>query len=297
MSKPTSLPDGVYAAALTPLHDDLSIDHETLAAHARWLLANGCDGLVLLGTTGEANSFSLAERMALLDNVIEAGLPPGRLLVGTGCCATPDTVMLTQHAVVHGVGGVLMLPPFYYKNVSDEGLFAAFDQVIQQVGEEALQIYLYHFPKMSGVSFSPSLIEKLLHRYPDTVVGMKDSSGDFQHMEHTIASFPGFRVFAGTERYLLGMLGIGGAGCISATTNVTCRLAGEVFAKRATQEARNLQSQLTAMRATLEAFPLAAALKHLTAVRTGQASWRNVRPPLQPLTPDQAATLEALFLP
>ncbi|HMB92887.1 MAG TPA: dihydrodipicolinate synthase family protein, partial [Rhodothermales bacterium] len=143
-----TLPDGVYAACLTPLHDDLRIDHETLAGHARWLLTNGCDGLILLGTTGEANSFSIAERMALLEGIIEAGLPPSRLMVGTGCCAVPDTVALTKHAMAHGVGGVLMLPPFYYKQASDDGIFAAFEQVIQQVGEATLQVYLYHFPRM-----------------------------------------------------------------------------------------------------------------------------------------------------
>lgn len=296
MPAPDALPDGVYAACLTPLHGDLRIDHEALAAHACWLLANGCDGLVLLGTTGEANSFSIAERMALLDGVIEAGLPPGRLMVGTGCCAAPDTIALTRHAVAHGVGGVLMLPPFYYKNVSDDGVFAAFDQVIQQVGEATLQVYLYHFPKMSGVAFSPTLIERFRHRYPSTIVGMKDSGGDFEHMKQTIAAFPAFRVFAGTERYLLDILAIGGAGCISATTNVTCRLAGEVFARRGTADARNLQTRLTANRAALEAFPFAAALKHLTAVRTGQASWRNVRPPLQALTSEQIGRLEALSL-
>jgi 4-hydroxy-tetrahydrodipicolinate synthase len=297
MRNPAALPDGVYAASLTPLHDDLRIDHETLATHAHWLLANGCDGLVLLGTTGEANSFSVAERMALLDGMIEAGLPPGRLMVGTGCCAVPDTVALTQHAVAHGVGGVLVLPPFYYKNVSDEGVFAAFDQVIQQVGEAALQIYLYHFPKMSGVAFSPALIERLRHRYPHTVVGMKDSSGDVEHMKRTIAAFPDFRVFAGTERYLLDILRLGGAGCISATTNVTCRLAGDVFARRDSEEARDLQARLTAIRTALEAFPFVATLKHLTAVRTRQASWRNVRPPLHALTPEQTARLEALSVP
>lgn len=294
MTDSHSLPNGVYAACLTPLHDDLSVDHATLATHARWLLANGCDGLVLLGTTGEANSFNINERMALLDRLMEAGLPPERIMVGTGCCAVPDTVALTRHAVAQGVGGVLLLPPFYYKNVSDEGVFATLDQVIQQVGEAELQIYLYHFPKMSGVPFSPALIERLLQRYPDTIAGMKDSSGDLEHMKATIASFPGFRVFAGTERYLLDILRIGGAGCISATTNVTCRLAGEVFAKRDTDEASDLQAQLTATRAAFEAFPFAAALKHLTALRTGQASWRNVRPPLHRLTPEQEASLSAL---
>ena len=132
------LPDGVYAASLTPQHENLSVDHAALVEHARWLLDNGCDGILLLGTTGEANSFDVAERMDILDAVLEAGLPAHRLLVGTGCCAVPDTVTLTRHAASRGVGGVLMLPPFYYKNVHDEGVFAVFDQVIQQTGEADL---------------------------------------------------------------------------------------------------------------------------------------------------------------
>jgi 4-hydroxy-tetrahydrodipicolinate synthase len=141
------LPNGVFAAALTPLRDDLSVDHEAFAEHCRWLLANGCNGVAPMGTTGEANSFSVAERIEALDRLIDADIPPSRLLVGTGCCAIPDTVALTRHAVALGTGGVLALPPFYYKNVSDDGLYAAFDQVIQRVGDRRLKLYLYHFSR------------------------------------------------------------------------------------------------------------------------------------------------------
>ena len=284
MTEANRLPDGVYAASLTPQRENLSVDHAALAEHARWLLANGCDGIVLMGTTGEANSFDVVERLDILDRGLEAGIPAHRLLVGTGCCAVPDSVTLTRHVVSRGVGGVLMLPPFYYKNVHDEGVFAAFDQVIQKVCEDGLQVYLYHFPPMSAVPFTPELIEKLLMAYPDTIAGMKDSSGDWMHMKSTTEAFPGFRVFAGTERYLLDILETGGAGCITASTNVTCPLAGEIFARWQSEDMRPLQHRLTDIRAAIEAYPMIPALKRIMAERTGRADWLNLRPPMTPIT-------------
>ena len=284
-------PDGVYAASLTPQHENFRVDHAALAEHCRWLLDNGCDGIVLLGTTGEANSFEVVERMDLLDAVLEAGIPAHRLLVGTGCCAVPDTVTLTRHAASCGVGGVLMLPPFYYKNIHDEGVFAAFDQVIQQTGEADLRLYLYHFPQMSAVPFTHELVERLLKAYPDTVAGMKDSSGDWMHMKSMVETFPVMRIFAGTERYLLDILEAGGAGCITATTNVTCLLAGAVFACWQSEDARPLQHRLTEIRATIEAYPAVPALKRIVAEQTGRPDWLNLRPPLVSLGDDDADAL------
>ncbi len=285
------LPNGVFAAALTPLRDDLSIDHDAFADHCRWLLANGCDGVAPMGTTGEANSFSVVERIEALDRLIAAGLPPHRLLVGTGCCAIPDTVALTRHAVTHGVGGVLMLPPFYYKNVSDDGLYGAFDQVIQRVNDARFKLYLYHFPQMSGVPLSHALIGRLLRNYPATVVGMKDSSGDWNNMKTLCGTFPGFRTYAGSEKFLLPILRAGGPGCISATTNVTCQLAGQVYTKCASSDAEALQQRLTTARDAIEKYPAISALKRMTAERTGRAAWLNLRPPHVPLSTDRAAAL------
>lgn len=287
------LPQGVFAAALTPLREDFSIDHTAFAEHCRWLLAHGCNGVAPMGTTGEANSFSVTERVEALDRLIDAGIPPERLLVGTGCSAIPDTVALTRHAVALGAGGVLALPPFYYKNVSDDGLYAAFDQVIQQVGSRHLKLYLYHFPQMSGVALGHALVGRLVRNYPDTVVGIKDSSGDWNNMQTTCEMFPGFRVYAGTERFLLPILRAGGAGCISATTNVTCALAGQVYTKRAAADADALQQRLTAARDAIENYPVIAALRRLTAERTGQAAWRNPRPPHLPFDDERFAALKA----
>lgn len=288
-----TLPDGVFAAALTPLRSDFSIDHDAFAAHCRWLLANGCDGVAPMGTTGEANSFSVAERIEALDRLVEAGVPPARLLVGTGCSAIPDTVTLTRHALAHGTGGVLVLPPFYYKNVSDDGLYAVFDQVVQRVADSRLRLYLYHFPQMSAVPLGPALISRLIKRYPDTVVGMKDSGGDWNNMKTICETFPGFRLYAGTEKFLLPIMRAGGVGCISATTNVTAKLAAALYAKRTTPEADTLQQRLTAVRDVFEKFPAIPALKRLTATRTGQDAWRLPRPPHLPLDDERYAALRA----
>lgn len=274
------------------MKDDLTIDHERLIAHCQWLLGNGCDGIAFMGTTGEANSLSVAERMIALDAVIEAGIAPEQLMVGTGCCALPDTLALTRHALAQGVGGMLMLPPFYYKGVSEEGVFAAFDATIQRVGQEDLRIYLYHFPQMSAVPFSHALIERLLKRYPDVIAGIKDSSGDFENMRSMAAHFPGFDVFAGTERYLLDILRAGGVGCISASANITCPLAAEVYRARETPEADALQEKLTRVRLAIQARVMIPALKGLLVRHRSDAGWQNLRPPQVSLSQDEIDQLD-----
>ncbi len=286
------LSGGVYAASLTPMHADLSVAHSALVRHCRWLLNNGCDGIVLLGTTGEANSLCTAERMALLDAVLAAGLPASRIMVGTGCCSVPETITLTRHALAGGVCNALMLPPFYYKRIPDEGVFAAFDQVIQAIGSEALQVYLYHFPQMTSVPFTDALIARLMDAFPRTIVGMKDSSGDFGHMARVIAAFPELRIFAGTERYLVDVLRLGGAGCITATTNITCSLAAAVYADWR-RDGVGPQERLTKARAAIEAYPMIPALKHIMAARTGETAWRAMRPPQAPLETASATGLLA----
>lgn len=218
----------------------------------------------------------------MLDELIAGGISPQKLIVGTGCCAFPDSISLTQHAVKHGVAGVLMLPPFYYKNVSDDGVFASYEEVIQRVGDEALQIYLYHFPRMSTVPLSLALIARLLDKYAGQVVGVKDSSGNWENMKAMVEDFPGFQVFAGTEAYLLDMLRIGGMGCISASVNVTSVLASKVFASwlEGSDRVDALQDQLTLVRRTLQEHVFIPALKAMLERHTGVAGWRHLRPPL-----------------
>ena len=289
---------GVYAAALTPQKDDLSPDLDRLIAHYRWLLANGCDGIAPLGTTGEANSFSVDERLGVIEAIAAADLPRERMIVGTGCCAVPDSVCLTRACLAAGMANVLVLPPFYYKGVSDDGLYAAFAEVIERTGDDRLRLYIYNFPQMTGLKTSHALIERLLAAYPGTVVGTKDSSGDWDNMAEMCRRFPGFEVFPGTERYLLAGLRAGGVGCISATTNVTAPMAAKVYAQWESARADALQERLTAVRTVIEGYPAIPALKRLMARQSGEPAWRNLRPPLVPLTEAQAtelvATLEAL---
>jgi 4-hydroxy-tetrahydrodipicolinate synthase len=284
---------GVFAAALTPMDRDLNVDQEAFTAHCRRLLDAGCHGLGVFGTTGEANSLSVEERTSALATLVEDGIPGEKLLPGTGSCALTDAIHLSRAALEVGAGGVLLLPPFYYKGVSDDGLFRFFAELIERVGDDRLRVYLYHFPQMTGVDFSLPLIGRLLESYPGVVVGTKDSSGDRERIKTTCREFPDFSVFAGTERYLLDTLRWGGAGCISATVNVTSRLARQVYdAHEADREdADALQERLTESRATIEGYPLIPALKSLMHQSTGEESWPNLRPPLVGLTDEQAHDL------
>ena len=285
---------GVMAAGLTAFKDDLSVDVEGTIAHTRWLMDNGCDGVLLFGTTGEANSLSLSERLSFLDALGASDLPKDRLMIGTGCCALPDTVELTKKTLEIGIADALMLPPFYYKNPSDEGLYTHFSRTIEAIGDDRLRIYLYHFPQMSAVPFSHALIQRLLAAFPGVISGVKDSSGDFENMK-AMAEFDGFDVFAGTERYLLDVLRVGGVGTITATGNVTCKLCGDVYAawKAGSGDVDAIQERLTAERLTLQNYPAAAALKELLARESGNASWRNVRAPFLPLPAEKADQLVA----
>jgi 4-hydroxy-tetrahydrodipicolinate synthase len=213
---------GVLSPVVTPFLRDLSPDTGRFVRHCKWLLANGCSGLAVFGTNSEANSLSLDERMRLLESLVEGGVPPEKLMPGTGCSALPDSVRLTAQAVELGCAGVLMLPPFYYKGVSDEGLYNSYGEVIQRVGNARLRIYLYHIPSVSGVPITLGLIERLLSTYPQTIAGIKDSSNDWSHTQKLLDAFRGidFGVFAGSETFLLQNMRAGGAGCIAAGANV-----------------------------------------------------------------------------
>lgn len=288
-----SCPDGIYTASLTPLHADLSIDVDTWTRHIRRLLDGGCTGVLLFGSTGEANSFSVAERQAGLEAVLDAGLPADRLMVGAGCAALPDTAALARHALDCGVTNVLVMPAFYYQGITNDGAFSLLAQIMQRVDDERLSVYLYHFPKMSGVPYTHELITRLFEAFPDTIAGVKDSSSDWTHMRGLRATFPDLQIFAGNEAYLLDMLEAGGAGCISATANVTHPLAGTIFERHGSDDLRDEQARLTKMRYALTAHPVIPALKQVMAWRTGHEGWRHLRPPLSPLAPHARHALES----
>src|SRR6266576_1975751 len=212
---------GVLAPVVTPFKADLSPDRERFMRHCQWLLSQNC-GLAPFGTTSEANSMSTDERISLLEALIAAGIDPSRMMPGTGCCSITDTVELTAHAVKHGCAGVLMLPPFYYKDVSEEGLYRYFSEVVQRVGDARLKIYLYHIPRVAVVGITTGLVERLLAAYPNAIAGLKDSSGDWNNTKTFLDAFARdrFDVFVGSESFLLANMRNGGAGTISATANV-----------------------------------------------------------------------------
>jgi 4-hydroxy-tetrahydrodipicolinate synthase len=287
---------GVLAAVLTPMDKDLAPDHAAFSAHCHRLLAAGCHGLSVFGTTGEANSLSVGERLAALEALLEGGAPANVLLPGTGSCALTDTVLLSRAALGAGTAGVLVLPPFYYKGVGDDGLFRFFAEVIERIGDDRLRLYLYHIPQMTGIQLGLPLISRLIDAYPGTIAGTKDSSGDGERIETLCREFPDFSVLAGTETLLLETLRNGGNGCISATVNVTSRLARQVYDAHATgrdDEAQALQQCLSALRASLETYQVIPALKILMAELTGEEEWRNLRPPLSGLDDEQEKELLA----
>lgn len=279
----------VLTASLTPLDQDLNIDGNHLARHVQWLLRRGASGVVLMGTTGEANSFGTSERMTALEAVLSSGVDPEKLIVGTGCCALTDTVDLTRNVLRAGVHRILVLPPFYYKQVSEDGLFAAYDYLLQSVGSNEIRIYLYHFPKMSAVPISVALVERLIKAYPDSIAGFKDSSGDWAHISAMIRHFRELDVFAGSEQFLLDTLRLGGAGCISATANVSSQLAAELLHRWKNPEAKTLQTRLYDIRRAVEQWPMIPALKALMQELTQRGNWANLRPPLKALAPREVS--------
>jgi len=284
---------GVLAPVLTPFDADLAPNAPRWIRLCRWLLEQGLAGLAIFGTTSEANSLSVDERERLLEALLAAGVDPARLVPGTGCCALPDTVRLTRAAVRAGCAGVLTLPPFYYKGVSDDGLFRSFAEVIERVGDDRLRVYLYHIPPVAQVGISAALVERLLAAYPRVVAGMKDSSGDLGNTRAMIERFAarGFDVFAGSERYLLPTLRAGGAGCITASANVNAAAIVRVYREWRSPVAHEHQSRLNELRAALEQVPVIPGLKHVVAHFADDPAWRTVRPPLAPLDEARGAAL------
>jgi len=283
---------GALAPVVTPFTADLAPDPARLVAHCRWLLDNDT-GLAVFGTNSEGNSLSVAEKIALLDALVDAGIPPSRMMPGTGCCALPDTVALTRHAVRNGCAGVLMLPPFYYKGVSDDGLFASYAEVIERVGDAGLRIYLYHIPQVSQVPLAIGLIERLLDRYPGTIAGIKDSSGNFDNTRAMLERWNarGFDVFSGSETFLLATLRGGGAGCISATANVNPAPIARLARDWRKPDADAKQAALDRARTIFQSFPMVAALKAAIADFSDDDNWARLRPPLVALTHEERNAL------
>lgn len=282
---------GVLVPVLTPFNADLTPNAEAFAGHCHWLLEQGADGLAVFGTTGEANSLGVEERLELLDHIIDAGVPPARLMPGTGTCALTDTVRLTRHAVERGCRGVLMLPPFYYKSVSDEALYASYASIIERIGDTRLRVYLYHIPPVSQIPLSLALIGRLLGEYPSTVVGLKDSSGDWANTEAVLREYPSLATFCGSEVFLLETMRHGGAGTITASANVNPAGIRHLYEHWHQPDAETLQQRITRLRKIIQARGTIPALKAIVAAFCDDEQWRRVRPPLDALPTGQLGAL------
>lgn len=283
---------GILSPVLTPFDAAGRPDPDRFVRHCRWLLEQDV-GLAVFGTNSEANSLSVAEKRSLLEQLLAAGIPATRLMPGTGACALPDAIELTRHAVKAGCAGVLMLPPFYYKGVSDEGLFRSFAQVIDAVSDDRLRIYLYHIPPVSGVPITLPLIERLLKAFPGIIAGTKDSSGDWAHTSATLQRYQpmGFDVFAGSENFLLATMRGGGAGCITATGNVNPSAIVRLYQTWHNADADAQQKRLDEQRAAFAKYPMIPAMKSAIALKTGRMDWIHVRPPLVELDDSQRLAL------
>ena len=276
-----------------PFRSDLSADADRLVQQCQWLLAQKV-GIAVFGTNSEANSLSVDEKIDLLDQLVDAGIDPSKLMPGTGLCALTDTVRLTQHVTRLGCAGALMLPPFYYKGVSDEGLYRSYAEVIERVGSDRLKVYLYHIPPISQIGISIGLIERLIKTYPYTVVGIKDSSGDWNNTKSMLdAKWDDFRVFAGSEGFLLQTMQQGGAGCISATANINPAAIYDLYLNWQSPAAGADQKALLALRDYVQRFPMIPALKAIIAHYSSDPEWSRVRPPLVELENKQCEELIA----
>ena len=284
---------GVLAPVLTPFTPAGEPDSGRFISFCRFILDQGADGLAIFGTTSEANSMSGAERMALLDKLIAAGIPAGKLMPGAGACSISEATTLIKHAVGHGVGGVLMLPPFYYKGMTEQGVYDFIAAVIDRVGSLALRMYLYHIPPQTMIPFGVELVGRLIKAYPNTVVGLKDSSGDWNNTKALLDAYAadGFGIFPGSEVFLLDGLRNGGVGCITASGNVNVPGIRKVYENWKTPQADQLQADITRVRMTIQKYPMVPALKRIVAHFHGDPDWAAVRPPMERLSEAQSKAL------
>jgi len=285
--------DGIWPALMTPLDAQLNIDHAKMAAHAQALIAQGCGGVTAFGTTGEGPSFSMQERREAIDQLIARGVPAERIIVSTSCAALPETLALTRHAIEHGVHGCLMLPPFFFKGVSDEGVIACYTQVMDTLPASGWRMYLYHIPQVTGVGLSHHVISTLLQRYPQVIVGIKDSAGDRAHSSGLGQAYmPGITVYVGNEPDLPTMGALGSTGAISGLANFLPRTVRRMVKEHnGPQIADDIQT-IARVLDTVRPYSLMPALKGIMATISGDDAWLRVRAPLVALTPQAQAELQ-----
>ena len=282
---------GVLSPALTPFTADFEPDRPAFVDFCNWLLKEGANGLAVFGTTSEANSLSQKERIALLEHLVEKGIPAAKLMPGTGAANLPDAVELTRHALALGAGGVLVLPPFYYKNMPEDGIYAYYAAIIDRVARPDLKLYLYHIPQMSGVAITPTLIARLRKAYGGVIAGLKDSSGVWDNVALLLKEFPELAIFPASEKFLLPALKLGAAGCISATANFQVANIRKLIDTPDGDARTKLDAEVGKIRSVFEQYPLVPALKAVIAALLKQNSWRVVRPPFAQLPEEKRREL------
>jgi 4-hydroxy-tetrahydrodipicolinate synthase len=284
---------GIYAASATPLMADLSCDYDMMAQHCKKLIEEGCNGVVLFGTTGEGPSFSLAERQKAVQALIERGLDPQKTIVSVGGSSIEETVALTKTALSLQCSTVLMMPPYFFKKVSDEGISAFYREVIQRVNDPNLKIPLYHIPQFSGVPITLELIENLREEFPDTVIGIKESEGNWNLTQAILKRFPGFKVFVGNEQHIAAAVSHGASGGISGVANIAPKLICALYENGKDEKKPNRDTEIEVLLALIKKHFFIPAVKSILENQAPQ--WRSVRPPLVALTDEQAQELQEGF--
>ena len=289
----TTLFSGIYTASLTPLTSSYETNLPALVSHVEQLFESGSDGVAILGSTGEANSLTIEQRLDII-SYCGRTLAPERLMMGTGSCALQDAIRLTQASIEAGVFSVLVIPPFYYKPQSDESVIRYYSELISSVDDSRLRIIFYNFPKLSGYNFSTEILQEFKERFGDIAAGIKDSSGNWQNMLSITKNVPNFMVYSGTETLLLNILREGGAGCITASANLLapeCQLVYQPWRNDQQNTAEQVQKELTVLRKALESYQFVSELKGLMALHTGSEHWQEMLPPFIPLLPSQVREL------
>ena len=289
----TTLFSGIYTASLTPLTSSYEPNLPALVSHVEQLFESGSDGVAILGSTGEANSLTIEQRLDII-SYCGRTLAPERLMMGTGSCALQDSIRLTQASIEAGVFSVLVIPPFYYKPQSDESVIRYYSELISSVDDSRLRIIFYNFPKLSGYNFSTEILQEFKERFGDIAAGIKDSSGNWENMLSITKNVPNFMVYSGTETLLLNILREGGAGCKTASANLLapeCRLLYQAWINGQQNTAEQVQKELTVLRKALESYQFVSELKGLMALHTGSEHWQEMLPPFIPLLPSQVREL------
>ena len=289
----TKLIKGLIAPILTPFNNELKVDQIMYNDLAQNLMENGCSGLAPFGTTGEALSVGNKERMEAIEGLVKSGINPKTLIPGTGLCNLPDTIEITKHAIDLGCLGAMTLPPFYFKGMSDDGLYEYFEKLIDGVNDQRLKIYLYHIPQVSGVGLSIDLVQKLKSSYPDFIIGIKDSSGVWENTE-ALLKINGLVVYPGAELPVIEAIKLGAPGCISATANLNSKDISKVIDlchAGKWEEAEKLQKKVKSVRLLFQDYAPIPAQKSLLALQTKNTMWNNLRPPFIPISENKTNEL------